>query len=208
MKNNIIKNKNIVIITLSIIVFLFILKDIFQYEITSYDNWAYSIFVENLRSNEMTMIMKIITSFGNFLFILSIIIVLFLLYNNKKTIFIIFITVFFIVVFNTFIKVLIHRPRPYGYNLINETNYSFPSGHSMVTTVFYGLLIYLIFEQVKNKKLKIILITLLSLLIVLICISRVYLGVHYLSDTIAGFALSIAYIMVFLMINKNFLKKE
>lgn len=57
----------------------------------------------------------------------------------------------------------------------------------MVNMAFYGLLIYLIYTNVKNKYLKIILIVLLSLLIVMICISRIYLGVHYTSDVLAGF---------------------
>ena len=200
-KNTSNNNKSIVIATVSIIVFLLILKDIFQYEITSYDNWAYSIFVENFRSEEMTMIMKIITSFGSFLIIGTIILLLFLLIKNKKIAIVLTINTIAIVMINDFIKFIVHRPRPNGYNLIKESNYSFPSGHSMVSTFFYGFLIYLVYKLVKNKRLKICLISLLSLLIVLICISRIYLGVHYLSDTIAGFSLSLAYIMILIMFN-------
>ena len=207
MKEKIFNKKNIIIISIALLIFLLILKDVFQYEITSYDNWAYKIFVEELRSNNMTVIMKIITSFGSIFVISCILLLLMFLYKNKNTIYLIAIHVLSIVLINDFLKFLVHRPRPNGYNLITESNYSFPSGHSMVSTVFYGFLIYIIYNEVKNKILKILLITLLSLIIVLTCISRVYLGVHYLSDTIAGFMLSIIYLIIFISYNhKN--KKE
>lgn len=74
----------------------------------------------------------------------------------------------------------------------------------MVSTAFYGLLIYLIYKNVKNKYVKWIGIIFLILLILGICISRIYLGVHYASDVIGGFCFSIAYIIVFI----NIIKKE
>ena len=207
MKNKIIQNKNIVIITLIIVFFLIVLKDVFQYEVTSYDKWAYSVFVEDFRSDEMTLIMKMITACGGII-ILGLIVLLFLiLYKNKKIIYLWVMNTVFIVIINDFLKFIIKRPRPNGYNLINESNYSFPSGHSMVSTFFYGFLIYIIYSQVENKKLKYLLITLLSILIILICISRIYLGVHYLSDTIGGFLISLTYLMVLVLISKD-LKKE
>lgn len=67
----------------------------------------------------------------------------------------------------------------------------------MVSMAFYGLLIYLIYTNVKNKYLKVILIVLLSLLIVMIGISRIYLGVHYTSDVLAGFLMAISYLIVY-----------
>ena len=75
--------------------------------------------------------------------------------------------------------------------------YSFPSGHSMISAAFYGFLIYLIYKKVKNKKLKITLIIVLSILIVSIGISRIYLGVHYTSDVLGGFLLSISYLILY-----------
>lgn len=202
------KNKSIIIATVSMIVFLLILKDIFQYEITSYDSWAYNVFVENFRSEEMTLIMKTITACGGIVIIGIICLLLFLFMKNKKIPMVLMINTIVIVMLNDFIKFVVQRPRPTGYNLITESNYSFPSGHSMVSTFFYGFLIYLIYMFVKNKKLKVLLISLLSFLIILICISRIYLGVHYLSDTIAGFALSLAYIMILVMFNHEIERKN
>ena len=199
------KAKAIVII--SIIVFLLVLLDIFLSDITSYDNWAYSVFVENFRSDTMTKIMQFITSFGSFIMIGIIIVLLSIFVKNKKVVFLLAFNTLIIVLINDFLKFVVHRPRPSGYNLINESNYSFPSGHSMVSTFFYGFIIYMVYKYIKNKKLKIALISLLSILIVLICISRIYLGVHYLSDTIAGFTLSLIYIQIFLMYNHGIERK-
>ena len=86
------------------------------------------------------------------------------------------------------------------YRLINVTGYSLPSGHSMVNTAFYGFLIYLVYKNVKNKYAKSSLIALLSVLIIAICISRIYLGVHYLSDVLAGFLIAISYLIIFISI--------
>ena len=73
----------------------------------------------------------------------------------------------------------------------------------MVSMAFYGYLIYLIYKHIKNKYLKWSLITILSLLILSIGLSRIYLGVHYASDVIAGFVISIAYLIVFTRITSK-----
>lgn len=200
MKNKIIENKKIIIATFFIIAFLLILRDIFIYEVTSYDNWAYDLFVDNLRNDKMTMFMMIITSFSSAITLLGIIILFFLLSKNKKESLYLSIDIVLIFIINTIIKNIIQRPRPSGFNLVTEKSYSFPSGHAMVSTAFYGFIIYLIYKNVKNIKVKYSLIAIVFLLIVLIMISRIYLGVHYLSDTLAGFSFSIAYLMLFVTI--------
>ncbi len=192
------KNKKIILFTISIIIFSLILRDILIYEVTRYDNWAYSVFVEELRNNNVTIIMKIITEFGNIYVILSIILLLYIFLKDKSKAYYSLLNIGIVIIINNIIKLIIQRPRPNGYNLINEANYSFPSGHAMISTAFYGFLIYLIYRNVTNKRIKYLLITLLFILIISICITRVYLGVHYLSDTIAGFSLSIAYLMIFI----------
>ena len=101
------------------------------------------------------------------------------------------------------------RPRPTEFRIIEETGYSFPSGHSMISMAFYGYLIYLIYKYVENKNVKWILISLLSILICLIGISRIYLGVHYTSDVLGGFLISISYLVIYISaVNNVFYKKE
>lgn len=99
------------------------------------------------------------------------------------------------VAFNQGIKNIIKRPRPDHLRLIEENGYSFPSGHAMGSMAFYGFLIMIIFKLNINRWLKIILIFLISVLILLIGISRIYLGVHYPSDILGGYLLSMALII-------------
>ena len=74
----------------------------------------------------------------------------------------------------------------------------------MVSMAFYGYLMYLIYKYIKNKYLKYSLIILLGILICLIGISRIYLGVHYTSDVLAGFLISIPYLIVYISIAKKY----
>lgn len=106
------------------------------------------------------------------------------------------------------LKLIIQRPRPDEYRIIDASGYSFPSGHSMISMAFYCFIIYLICKYVNNKILKYFLIGLLGSLIILIGVSRVYLGVHYVSDVIAGFIISIAYLILFTEIVDRFMTKN
>lgn len=96
---------------------------------------------------------------------------------------------------NEGLKLIFNRQRPDIPHLVLATGLSFPSGHSMVSISFYGLLIYLIWVNTSNKVLQIISTLLLSALILFIGMSRVYLGVHYPSDVIAGFSAGLFWLL-------------
>lgn len=94
------------------------------------------------------------------------------------------------------LKMLFGRPRPMDPLLRTVSGLSFPSGHSLLSFAFYGLLIYLVYHNISNKVVKWILICLLSLLILMIGFSRIYLRVHYASDVLAGFAMGLIWLVV------------
>ena len=101
------------------------------------------------------------------------------------------------------LKTLFSRQRPLVPLLEPALGYSFPSGHSMMSFAFYGLLIYLCYKYVQHWGVKSLLIAALGLLILAIGFSRIYLRVHYASDVLAGFAVGIIWLVFSLwLLNK------
>ena len=92
------------------------------------------------------------------------------------------------------LKQLFNRARPLMPLLEPVQGLSFPSGHALMSMSFYGLLIFLVWENVSNQVSKWILSILLFTFILLIGFSRIYLRLHYFSDVIAGFAAGIIWL--------------
>lgn len=205
MENN---NKNIksikwlIFLTFTIII-LIITKKVLDQDIMKIDLIGYNFISKYLINPKLTSIIKMITNIGSAFSLITITIVLLIVIKDKLVSYSILGNLIIITFFNQMLKLTLQRPRPTDFRLINETGYSFPSGHSMVNTAFYGYLIYIIYKRIKNKYLKWSLIILLSILIITIGISRIYLGVHYTSDVVAGFLISICYLIIYTgLINK------
>ena len=208
-KEFIVKNLKWIILFICLIGFCALAEDVFNKEIMKGDIIGYKIISTFLISDFATPIAKFITNFGGAIFLVIATITLFIVIKNKKIGISILSNVAIVTVLNQLIKRILQRPRPTEYRLIEETGYSFPSGHSMISMAFYGYLIYLIYKYVKNKYIKWISIILLSLLICLIGISRIYLGVHYTSDVLGGFLISISYLIIYISAaNKFIIEKE
>lgn len=163
---------------------------------------------EFLISDFATPIAKFVTNFGGAIFLIILAMTLLILIKDKKIGLSILSNLVIITVLNQLLKIILQRPRPTDYRIIEETGYSFPSGHSMISMAFYGYLIYLIYKYVKNKYIKWISIVLLSILICSIGVSRIYLGVHYTSDVLGGFFISISYLIIYISaVNKFLIRK-
>lgn len=206
MKAFIKKNLKWFILLIGLIVFLELAEDVFSKEILKADMIGYELISSFLISDFATPIAKFITNFGGVLVLVVTTIILFISIKNKKIGFSIFANLCMITGLNILLKQIVQRPRPTEYRIITETGYSFPSGHSMISMAFYGFLIYLIYQYVKNKYLKIGLIAFLSILIISIGISRIYLGVHYTSDVMAGFCIAISYLVLYISSVNNWIK--
>ena len=144
-----------------------------------------------------------ITFLGSATGIIILTIILFLIIKNKQQNILLGANLCIITLINQILKYLIMRPRPNIFRIVEESGYSFPSGHSMVSMAFYGYLIYLVYKNMKNKYLKWFLIITLAILIILIGISRIYLGVHYTTDVLGGFLISLSYLIVYTHITKG-----
>ena len=200
------KNGKWLLLLLCLVIFFIICKDVFTCKIMNYDVIGYGMISKYLISDTLTPFVKWITWFGSATAL--ILITLFIIIKNKQVGFLVGCNLIIITILNQVLKLIIQRPRPDEYRIIDASGYSFPSGHSMISMAFYGFIIYLICKYVNNKILKYFLIGLLGSLIILIGVSRVYLGVHYVSDVIAGFIISIAYLILFTEIVDRFMTKN
>ena len=202
------KNYKWIIAFLCLIIVLMMLEDIFENEQVTLDMVVYRLVILNLRSEPLTVIMKVITNLSSAYVLIAIAIGSLLFIKNKKVGVCVTSNLVIATLLNQLLKYIIQRPRPEGYRLIAESGYSFPSGHSMVSMAFYGFIIYLIWKMVKNKRIKYVACGILGFLIPMIGFSRIYLGVHYASDVIGGFAISIVYLLLFTNVTRSILQLE
>lgn len=201
-KELIIKNYKWIIFFVFFVIFLAIAEDVFEQEIFEFDSVVYNFLVNN-RNEALNNFFKIITQFGSALVLIIITILCVIFIRDKKYKILVPANLVTIAIINIVLKNFFLRPRPNELRLIEETGYSFPSGHAMASTAFYGLLIYIAHEKIENKILRNTICIMLGLLILLISVSRIYVGVHYTSDVIAGTCFSIAYLILITRLIKN-----
>lgn len=199
------RNLKWIILFVCILLFLELAEEVFEKEMMKRDIIGYNLVNKYLISDVVTPIAKVITQFGGVIGLITLATLLFFIIKNKKIGICIYLNLAIVGLLNQILKHIVQRPRPTEFRLIDESGYSFPSGHSMASAAFYGFLIYLVYKKVRNTKLKIFLIITLSLLIILIGISRIYLGVHYTSDVLAGFFVSISYLTIYTSIVDDFI---
>ncbi|MCL2438143.1 MAG: phosphatase PAP2 family protein [Coriobacteriia bacterium] len=156
------------------------------------DGWVYSS-LTHYASNPLTTYFKLVTTAANSLVMIVFAVgaILWALIVKRQIGFYLAGTLAVSALLNVGLKLLIARPRPdAGIALIIESGHSFPSGHAMAATSFYGFLIFMIANSEIKPWMKFSLCSLLVFLIANICLSRVYLGVHFFSDVAAGALIS------------------
>lgn len=181
------------VLSIIIPIILFIMLAILvKLEITlNFENWAYYSIARTM-SEKLTAIVKIITEFGDKFVVIILCLALVALPKTRIKFGIpASVSVIVATALNLILKRLFSRQRPNILRLVQESNYSFPSGHAMASSALYFILILLVLRYIKNKKAKIIITTVLSIIILLIGVSRIYLGVHYLFDVVGGWTLGI-----------------
>jgi len=92
-------------------------------------------------------------------------------------------------------KILVHRSRP-AESVYFESSFSFPSGHATAAAAFFGFMLYFCWKTMASWRRRLQLSFFIILLITLIGASRIYLGVHYLSDVLAGFLLGGLWLLI------------
>ncbi len=205
--NFIINNKDWLFAMLCLVLFTLIAENVWEKEKIAFDSFIYN-GIQNIINPHNTVIFKSITSLASTEIIIFFCILLLIFIKRKKYGFLIVLNLINTTVLNMLLKTIFARPRPSDICLVEVSGYSFPSGHAMTSAAFYGFIIYLIWQTNIRKKLKIVSTVFLCFLIILIGISRIYLGVHYTSDIVAGFLVSIAYLILFTKLTSIYLKGD
>ncbi len=183
---------NLSIVIFFVLCFFIILYFVVRFDSLQMDTYFYNIFHDKIESEFMTSFYKIFTYLGSFYTLMIIALLMLIVLKNKKLGIGLSVNLIIVGVLNVLLKIIVRRPRPEDINIITESGFSFPSGHAMMSIALYGMLIYFVYKFIKNKGLKIFLMILLGALILLIGASRIYLGVHYFSDVLAGYLIGYA----------------
>jgi undecaprenyl-diphosphatase len=193
----------IILLTLgAIVVFVYAVDMVFIRKTTSFDENVFEVVAE-LVTPLRTDTMKFITFLGKHSFLIPAnLVLLAYFFIRKKRWFSIRIAALALSSLSLMflLKLSFRRLRPDIPLLEKVSGFSFPSGHALISVVFYGLLIYIVWHEVTKKWLRNVIIVLLAILILLISFSRIYLRVHYASDVIAGVAVGFLWLLVSLWI--------
>jgi membrane protein DedA with SNARE-associated domain/membrane-associated phospholipid phosphatase len=107
------------------------------------------------------------------------------------------------------LKVAVHRVRPItGTSLISVGGWSFPSGHAMMSVVFYGMILYFVIRNISSWKLRVFAAITVAFIIFLLGLSRIYLQVHYMSDILAGYMGGLFWLTVCITAIEIYRKRE
>lgn len=210
-----IKNKYLLIIMLfTFVVFFYIQLRVMYQNPFGIDKYVWD-WIKDIRRDELNLLFSVITRLADawFLVLVMVLLVIYIVNSKKDIRFAVWFGISALSggwLFNHLLKNFYQRPRPFveGYidNIVHASAYSFPSGHSMGSAVCYVLIAYLFARYEKNKFVKFLIYFIAVLSSVIIAFSRVYLGVHYPSDVVAGFMMGITSVIIFILIYRRLIK--
>ncbi|HWI47872.1 MAG TPA: phosphatase PAP2 family protein [Rummeliibacillus sp.] len=182
-----------------------------DHKIVRFDQTIIS-FIQGLESPLLTLIMKFFTYLGSFPVVMVLFIVvsyyLYIVLKHRAE-FLLFATVLIgTVILNGILKQLFHRARPDFHRLIEAGGYSFPSGHAMSAFSFYGIVAFLLWRHIPNRLGRTALILVSIIFILMIGISRIYLGVHYPSDIVGGYFASGLWLTIAIWFFQRYKEKQ
>lgn len=188
----------LVLFLATLFVFVSITDEIVLEKENGFDQ-AISASIAPLVSPVTTSLMKLFTFFGSemFLFPAYVVLIIYFIFRKKSRL---ALDITMIGLSSTGIlflfKDIFRRHRPLDPLINNVTGFSYPSGHSFSSFTFFGILIYIIWHANIQKRWKMLSSILLIFFAATIAFSRVYLRVHYPSDVLAGFCLSVVWLMI------------
>ncbi|MEK4821324.1 MULTISPECIES: phosphatase PAP2 family protein [Priestia] len=162
--------------------------------------------IEGWRTDTLTPIIIFITTVGSWYVTAPIwfAIIVFLLYKRKRLLALYITLVFWGVrALNWGLKEIFARPRPDWSQVVPASHYSFPSGHAMNSMAFYSGVLLLIWMYTRSRAIKTAAACVIAIIILLIGFSRLYLGVHFLTDILAGYCVGLAWSLGVYLLSKR-----
>jgi undecaprenyl-diphosphatase len=174
----------------ALLFFLWLVEEVLEGDTQAFDD-NLRMLIHRYASPGLTALMQVFSFFGSVacLFVLSGLTALyFAIIKQWRELTMLAVIMVGGLILETGLKVSFHRPRPVSFfGTPTPPTYSFPSGHALLSLCFYGAVAYLITRRFKSKSARILVWCVAGLLVGLIGLSRIYLGVHYPSDVIAGY---------------------
>lgn len=196
-----------IIFGILLIVFIMIMICIKNGKIVHFDNATYKLVTYNTNTI-LDNINHIFTFFGSTIWMVLLALTFLITIKDKKKAIIICGCLIISILLNIGIKNIFMRERPLVRKLVEETSFSFPSGHTTAAVSLYGIVLFFIIKSNLAKNKKIIYSTGLIMLIFFIGVSRIYLGAHFASDVIGVTVISIAFLILYTAIIERFILKN
>ena len=195
--HNLRTHKRLVLFVVAMVLFLVVLQNMLAGDLLRLDYYAYRIFVVHMRRAWLTPIMQSISELALPVVLVVMLLAVHAFAPGRSPGLCAAFNLVGVVLLNQVFKFIVQRPRPEGFRLIAESGYSFPSGHSMVAMAFYGLLAWMAWRYERDPLVRRVSVIGFGFVVALVGISRIYLGVHYASDVIAGFCLAAAWLALY-----------
>ena len=190
------KNMKWIIFGVLVVIFGIFVYAVTTNKIVGFDNAIYKI-VTTFTNPVLDNLYKVVTFFGSVAGIIIFGLALLIFMKDKKMALWIVGGTAGSTILNNIIKFIVRRERPLVRRLVEEKSFSFPSGHTMGSVAFYGMIIFFILHSNLSKNKKIIYSSIFTLLTIAIMVSRIYLGAHFASDVCAGAVAALAFLIVF-----------
>lgn len=175
-----------------------------DYEYEQFDAKV-SDFVRQIESDKVTAVMRDLTSLGSFSVVtIMVLITALMLFIYRRYRYLIYLTIVCGVtpILITTLKLYFDRERPPETNWLLDymPGLSFPSGHSLTSAAIYLAVAYILTREIKRWPYEIVIYSFMLFIIFLVGVSRIYLGVHYATDVVAGIAAGIIWVMLVTMV--------
>ena len=187
-----------------LIIFAWLSEEVFEGELQRFD-FSVRMKVHEFFSPQLTKFMQAMTFLGSIGFLtalFAVLVAVLLLKGMKRPAVWLAIAVGGSVILDVSLKLSFHRARPVPFVGVVPLTYSFPSGHALSSFCFYGVLAGLFCARIQSRAIRILVWIAAATLVLAIGLSRIYLGVHYPTDVLAGYIAAAAWVSTLLFVGR------